>query len=102
MKWLAAPAPEAVVSTALLLIRLAMGTAFILHGLPKLENPTGWMDGLARPAPRWDVWLALNVGLLTLLVGIPLVNAAFILTGGGLVFAAVGLLLIGWRLRSGA
>jgi hypothetical protein len=54
--------------------------------------------GLAGPAPRWDIWLALNLGLLALLIGIPLVNAAFILVGGALVFAASGLLLL--QLRS--
>ena len=47
-----------------------------------------------RPGVRWDIWLALNAGLLVLLVGIPLVNAALIFTGGTLVFSAA-LLLIG-------
>src|SRR5512143_2114407 len=44
------------------------------------------------PALRWDIWLALNAGLLTLLVGIPLVNTALILAGGTLVFLAATLL----------
>lgn len=46
-----------------------------------------------RPAIRWDIWLALNSGLLTLLVAIPLVNQPLILVGGALVFVAAGLLL---------
>jgi hypothetical protein len=62
-----------------------------------LPTLTAARRGLARPAPRWDVWLALNLGLLTLLVGIPLVSAALILAGGGLVFAATGLLLLQLR-----
>jgi cytochrome c oxidase cbb3-type subunit I len=49
--------------------------------------------GRARPAIRWDIWLALNAGLITLLVGIPLVNSALILTGGTLIFIAVLLLM---------
>lgn len=50
--------------------------------------------GRPRPAIRWDIWLALNAGLLTLLVGIPLVNSALILAGGTLVFIAATLLLL--------
>ncbi len=41
--WLTAPAPGRAVSTAVLLVRLAVGVAFVLHGLPKVQNPTGWM-----------------------------------------------------------
>lgn len=29
---------------ALLLVRLVMGVALVLHGLPKIQNPTAWMD----------------------------------------------------------
>jgi len=49
--------------------------------------------GLPKPPLRWDIWLTLNAGLLTLLIGIPLVNAALIFTGGTLVFVAATLLL---------
>jgi putative oxidoreductase len=31
---------------ALLLIRLVMGMAFILHGWPKIQNPMGWMNAM--------------------------------------------------------
>jgi hypothetical protein len=43
--------------------------------------------------PHWGVWASLNAGLVTLIVGIPLVNAPFIVAGGALVFAAVLLLM---------
>lgn len=49
-----------------------------------------------RPAPkiRWDIWLTLNAGTLTLLVGIPLVNRVPIILGGTLVFIATVLLIL--------
>jgi putative oxidoreductase len=31
---------------ALLLVRLAMGIAFVLHGWPKIQNPMGWMNAM--------------------------------------------------------
>jgi putative oxidoreductase len=31
---------------ALLLVRLVMGLAFILHGWPKIQNPMGWMNAM--------------------------------------------------------
>ncbi|MCA9915156.1 MAG: hypothetical protein KC496_17495, partial [Anaerolineae bacterium] len=49
---------------------------------------------LPRPKIRWDIWLTLNLGLLVLLVGIPIVNGFLITAGGTLVFAAVVLLMI--------
>lgn len=48
---------------------------------------------LARPKTRWDIWILLNGGLLTLLVGIPLINQVLILTGGAMVFGAAALLI---------
>ncbi len=48
--------------------------------------------GQTKPKTRWDIWLLLNVGILTLMVGIPLVNAALIIVGGTSVFAAAALL----------
>ena len=30
----------------LLLVRLVMGAAFILHGWPKIQNPLGWMNAM--------------------------------------------------------
>lgn len=49
--------------------------------------------GLPAPPVRWGTWLALNAGIITLLVGIPLVHSALILAGGTLVFLAVLLLI---------
>lgn len=49
---------------------------------------------LPRPKMRWDIWLTLNLGLLILLVGIPMINAVFISTGGTLIFIATTLLMI--------
>ncbi|MFQ5401023.1 MAG: hypothetical protein ACE5E7_15670 [Anaerolineae bacterium] len=48
---------------------------------------------LPRPHFRWSIWLTLNAGILTLLVGIPLVNIVPILGGGTLVFIATALLV---------
>ena len=31
---------------AILLVRLVVGAAFILHGWPKIQNPTGWMNAM--------------------------------------------------------
>jgi putative oxidoreductase len=31
---------------ALLLVRLVMGPAFVLHGWPKIQNPMGWMNAM--------------------------------------------------------
>ena len=48
---LTAPAPAWTVSGGLLLVRLVVGTAFILHGLPKIQNPLGWMSGMENAPP---------------------------------------------------
>jgi cytochrome c oxidase cbb3-type subunit 1 len=46
-----------------------------------------------RPQTRWDIWLTLNLGLLILLLGIPMVSGVLITAGGTLVFIAVILLM---------
>src|SRR5512143_621311 len=46
-----------------------------------------------QPAMRWSRWIILNLGVVILLIGIPLVNAAVIATGGTLVFIATLLLV---------
>ncbi|MCC6383360.1 MAG: hypothetical protein IT304_12710, partial [Dehalococcoidia bacterium] len=50
----------------------------------------------SRPTPpvRWDIWATLNVGLLVLVAGIPIVNGVLIFSGGTLVFSAVTLLAV--------
>lgn len=56
-----------------------------------------------RPAMRWDIWLTLNVGLVTLLAGFASVNQPMIFTGGTLIFIAATLLLIQlWSVRGGS
>lgn len=50
--------------------------------------------GYPTPRIRWDIWLTLNVGLLTLIIGVPLVNGAFMIAGGTLVFIATLLLWV--------
>jgi hypothetical protein len=58
---------------------------------------------LPRPKFRWDIWLTLNAGLVTLLVGIPIINQALIFTGGTLIFIATVLLINQlWQMRSAA
>ncbi len=49
--------------------------------------------GQSPPRTRWSTWLALNAGIITLLIGIPLVNGTLIIAGGTLVFVAVLLLI---------
>lgn len=79
------------------LITLGVLTEVIFGTLPALialhyQRP--------HPAFSWPMWLLLNGGILTLMVGIPLVNAGLIITGGTLVFAATSLLMWQlWQLR---
>lgn len=49
--------------------------------------------GQSPPKTRWRTWLALNAGIIVLLIGIPLINSTLILSGGTLVFIAVLLLI---------
>ena len=53
MNWLTAPAPAWTTSTGLLVIRVAIGAAFILHGIPKIQDPTGWMNAMGNPPPAF-------------------------------------------------
>jgi putative oxidoreductase len=63
-----------VASVGLLAVRLVMGVAFILHGWPKIQNPTGWMmpQGAVPPifqalaaVAEFGGGIALILGLLT-------------------------------------
>ena len=58
-----------------------------------LPAMTARRTGIVPPRTRWDIWVALNLGLLILLTGIPLMNSILIITGGMLVFAATSLLV---------
>lgn len=71
-------------SVPILILRLVAGTAFILHGWPKIQNPTGWMGDavpgvfqLAAAVAEFGGGIALVAGLLTPLVSLALaVNMA--------------------------
>ena len=59
-------------SVALLILRLVVGTAFILHGLPKIRNPMHWMGDkvspvlqLASAVAEFGGGIALIIGFLT-------------------------------------
>ena len=73
------------------LITLGAMTEALFGALPLL---TALHFNRPRPRFRWDIWLTLNAGLLTLLIGIPIVNQALIFTGGTLIFTATTLLII--------
>lgn len=106
MNWLTTPAPVLAVSTATLLVRVVVGAAFVLHGWPKIQNPTGWMGGGTDTPPGFmqaaaaglevcgGVLLALGlltrvaaVGLAGVMVGALVLyhapqNTPFVSTGG--------------------
>lgn len=61
---------------ALLLVRLVMGFAFVVHGWPKIQNPMGWMNAMGGSSvpsflqalaalAEFGGGLALILGLLT-------------------------------------
>ena len=77
-------------STALLILRLIVGVAFILHGSGKMANPFGWMPATA-PIPGFLQFLAaisefgggiaLVFGLLTRLGSLGLFFTMLVATG---------------------
>ncbi len=71
-------------------ITLGVLTEVIFGVLPFLVAASGRQS---RPKTRWDIWLALNAGLVLLAAGIPLTNGTLTIAGGTLVFIAVVLLL---------
>src|SRR5262245_34476320 len=66
----------------ILLLRLVAGAAFILHGWPKIQNPTGWMNAMGASVPpalqalaafmEFGGGIALILGLLTPIVALGL------------------------------
>lgn len=82
------------------LITLGVLTQIFFYIMPKLA---AIRYRLANPDMRWDIWLTLNGGILTLLVGIPLVNIVPIFIGGTLVFIATTLLILQlWSMKPSA
>jgi cytochrome c oxidase cbb3-type subunit I len=56
---------------------------------------------LPIPKIRWDIWLTLNIGLVLLVAGIPIINQTLILAGGTLIFLATMLLMVQlWQMRA--
>ena len=51
MSPLIAPAPPWATATGLLFVRLVVGAAFVMHGLPKIQNPFGWMGEMGSSVP---------------------------------------------------
>jgi putative oxidoreductase len=77
--WFYCDAAGRVGSLGLLLLRVVMGTAFLFHGWPKIQNPLGWMPaGATVPAmlqalaavAEFGGGMALIVGLLTRLAAL--------------------------------
>jgi putative oxidoreductase len=65
-------------SFGLLVLRVVVGTAFILHGWPKIQNPTSWMGDGAHPILQLAAAVAEFGGGIALILGFltPLVAAA--------------------------
>ncbi len=81
-------------------ITLGIISQMIFGLLPTL---TASLSKKPRPAMRWDIWLALNAGLVILIAGFSAVNQPMILAGGTLIFIAAILLLIQlWTIRAGS
>jgi putative oxidoreductase len=57
---------------ALLLTRLVMGAAFMLHGWPKIQNPTGWLGAGSFAPPHFQALAAASefCGGLALILGL--------------------------------
>lgn len=78
------------ISLGLLLLRLVVGAAFILHGWPKIQNPLGWMGaeasvpGLLQAAAalaEFGGGIALILGLLTRLAALGLAATMSVAAG---------------------
>ncbi len=77
-------------SVGLLVLRLVMGAAFVLHGWPKIQDPFGWMppeasvpgvlQGLAALA-EFGGGIALIIGLLTRLASLGIASVMVVAIG---------------------
>jgi len=78
-------------------ITLGILTQIIFGLLPVLVASLSKKE---RPAMRWDIWLTLNTGLVSLVTGFSSMNHPIIFTGGTLIFISSVLLLLQlWSLR---
>ncbi len=77
-------------SVGLLLLRLVMGMAFVLHGWPKIQNPLGWMGPEATvpvilqacaALAEFGGGMALIVGLLTRLASLGIATDMIVALG---------------------
>jgi putative oxidoreductase len=71
-------------SVGLLVLRIAVGVAFIIHGWPKIQNATTWMNGFGPQAPPAFLQAAAAVaefgGGIGLIIGFLTPLWAFLLT----------------------
>jgi putative oxidoreductase len=78
---------------ALLIVRLVVGAAFVLHGWPKIQNPMGWMNAMGgQGVPSFLQALAALAefgGGIALILGLLTPIAAF-----GIVCQMLGALLL--------
>lgn len=80
-------------------ITLGIVSQVIFGMLPTL---TALLSKKPRSSMRWDIWLTLNVGFVSLVAGFAGVNQPMIFTGGTLIFLSATLLLIQlWSARGG-
>jgi putative oxidoreductase len=68
-------------SLGLLVLRLVVGTAFILHGLPKIQNPMHWMGDKVPPVFQVASAIAEFGGGIALIIGFltPIAAAALVI-----------------------
>jgi hypothetical protein len=67
-----------------------------------LPNLVALVSNKQRPAMRWDIWLTVNAGVVTLAAGFSGMNPPMIIVGGTLVFIATCLLMMHlWGIRGG-
>ena len=71
-------------------ITLGIISQFIFGLLPTLVAS---LSKKPRPSMRWDIWLMLNAGIISLVAGFAGANQPMILAGGTLIFASATILL---------
>src|SRR5688572_29232558 len=98
LRWLYIDSASDRGSFGLLLLRLITGTAFLFHGWPKIQNPTGWMGPQGAQIPdvlqaaaavsEFGGGIALILGLLTPLAALGI--AGVMVTAIGMVHLPKG------------